>query len=169
LLTALWLHRRFVVQSRGSTVREVDWAQSAALLVRREAADAIGYFDPGFFVYSDEVDFCKRLRDAGWSVIYVPEARAVANELAIDDGRQQIVELSRNRDRYMRKHHSPGAARAVRWLTAFTYAVRAAVALVLPGHEARRYGRHVHATLFPAHGEGLAERAAEYNRGGRRL
>jgi len=169
LLTALWLHRRFVVQSRGSKVREVDWAQSAALLVRREAADAIGYFDPAFFVYSDEVDFCKRLRDAGWSVIYVPEARAVANELAIDDGRQQIVELSRNRDRYMRKHHSPGAARAVRWLTAFTYGVRAAAALVLPGHEARRYGRHARATLLPARGEGLAERAAEYNRGGRRL
>src|SRR5215217_400273 len=157
LLTGLWLHRRFVVQSRGSKVREVDWAQSAALLVRREAADAIGYFDPAFFVYSDEVDFCKRLRDAGWSVIYVPEARAVANELAIDDGRQQIVELSRNRDRYMRKHHSPGAARAVRWLTAFTYAVRAAAALVLPGHEARRYGRHARATLLPARGEGLAE------------
>ncbi len=169
LLTALWLHRRFVVQSRGHKVREVDWAQSAALLVRREAAEAVGYFDPAFFVYSDEVDFCKRLREAGWSVIYVPEARAVANDLAIDDGRQQIVELSRNRDRYMRKHHSPGAARAVRWLTAFTYGVRAVVALVLPGHEARRYGRHARATLSPGRGEGLAERAAEYNRGGRRL
>ncbi len=169
LLTALWLHRRFVVQSRGDEVREVDWAQSAALLVRREAADAVGYFDPSFFVYSDEVDFCKRLHDAGWSVIYVPDARAVANELSIDDGRQQIVELSRNRDRYMRKHHSPGAARVVRWLTAFTYGVRAAVAVALPGHDARRYGRHVRATLFPGRGEGLAERAAEYNRGGRRL
>ena len=65
LLTALWLHRRFVVQSRGDTVRDVDWVQSAALLVRREAAEAIGYFDPAFFVYSDEVDFCKRLREAG--------------------------------------------------------------------------------------------------------
>jgi hypothetical protein len=69
----------------------------------------------------------------------------------------------------MRKHHSPGAARAVRWLTGFTYAVRALAALVLPGHDPRRYARHARATLLPGRGEGLAERAAEYNRGGRRL
>jgi GT2 family glycosyltransferase len=169
LLTALWLHKRFVVQSRGRSVREVDWVQSAALLVRRDAAEAVGYFDPTFFVYSDEVDFCKRLRDAGWAVIYVPEARAVCHEPADLEGRRGIVELSRNRDRYMRKHHSASAARAVRWLTAYTYAMRAVAALFLPGHEARRYVRHVRATLAPGHGEGLAEGAAEYNRGGRRL
>jgi GT2 family glycosyltransferase len=169
LLAAVSLHRRFVVQSRGSKVRGVDWVQSAALLVRRDAADAIGYFDPAFFVYSDEVDFCKRLYDAGWEVIYVPEARAVSHEPVDAEGRRRIVELSRNRDRYMRKHHSAAAARAVRWLTAWTYGMRALAALVLPGHEARRYARHVRATLAPARGEGLAESAAEYNRGGRRL
>ena len=56
---------------------------------------------------------------------------------------RRIVELSRNRDLYMRKHHSPTAARAVRWLTAWTYALRALAALVLPGHSPRRYWRHV--------------------------
>jgi GT2 family glycosyltransferase len=167
LLTALWLHRRFVVQSRGDRVRDVDWVQSAALLVRREAADAVGYFDPAFFVYSDEVDFCKRLHDAGWNVIYVPEARAVTHDPPDREGRRRIVELSRNRDRYMRKHHSASAARAVRWLTAYAYAMRALGALVLPGHEPRRYMRHVRATLAPGRGEGLAESAAEFNRGPR--
>ena len=58
----------------------VDWVQSAALLVRRDAAEAIGYLDPAFFVFSDEVDFCKRLRDAGWDVLYVPSARAVGHD-----------------------------------------------------------------------------------------
>jgi len=169
LLTALWLHRRFVVQSRGVRVRRVDWVQSAALLVRSDAAEAIGYFDPAFFVYSDEVDFCRRLRDAGWEVLYVPDARAVSRERPLEGGSQRVVELSRNRDLYMRKHHSPAAARAVRWLTAWTYAMRALAALFLPDHDARRYARHAAATLFPGRGEGLAERAAEYNRGGRRL
>ena|SRR5215213_2204707 len=169
LLTALWLHRRFVVQSRGASVRTVDWVQSAALLVRREAAEAVGYFDPAFFVYSDEVDLCKRLHEAGWDILYVPAARAVGHDALTEEGRSRIVELSRNRDRYMRKHHGAAAARTVRWLTALTYGLRAVAALVLPGHEARRYARHAQATLFPSHGEGLAEGAAEYNRGGRRL
>jgi hypothetical protein len=74
--------------------------------------------------------------------------------------------MARNRDLYMRKHHSRGAALAVRGLTAWAYAVRAFIALVMPGHSARRYWRHVTATLWPARGEGLREGAAEYNRAG---
>jgi GT2 family glycosyltransferase len=147
----------------------VDWAQSAALLVRVEAARAIGYFDPAFFVYSDEVDFCKRLADAGWSTLYVPTAEAVHHEQLSTGAvpERRIVELSRNRDRYMRKHHSPMAAGIVRVLTAWAYAVRSLAALVVPGHSARRYWRHVTATLRPDRGEGLREAAVDYNRGRR--
>jgi GT2 family glycosyltransferase len=169
LVGALFLHRRYTVQSVGRAVREVDWAQSAALLVRREAARQVEWFDPAFFVYSDEVDFCKRLRDAGWLTLYVPDAAAVHHE-QLSTGplpERRIVELSRNRDRYMRKHHSRAAAWAVRLLTAFTYAVRAVAALALPRHDPRRYWRHVTATLHPARGEGLREAATEHNRGRR--
>ncbi len=169
LVGALFLHRRYTVQSEGEAIRDVDWAQSAALLVRREAAEQIGWFDPAFFVYSDEVDFCKRLRDAGWRTLYVPGATAIHHEqlstAAVPERR--IVELSRNRDLYMRKHHSRAAAWVVRLLTAFTYGLRATAALVLPRHDARRYWRHVTATLRPARGEGLREAASEHNRGRR--
>jgi N-acetylglucosaminyl-diphospho-decaprenol L-rhamnosyltransferase len=166
---ALFLHRLFTVQSGGSHTREVDWCQSAALLVRCEAAALVDYLDPDFFVYSDEVDFARRLRDAGWRSLYVPSAVAIHHEqlstAAISERR--IVELSRNRDRYMRKHHSVVAAHVVRWLTAWTYALRALVALVLPRHvggrDANRYWRHVTATLHPDQGEGLREAADEYN------
>jgi GT2 family glycosyltransferase len=158
---AAFLHRRLTVQSHGATVREVGWVQSAAMLVRRDAAEEIGWFDPAFFVYSDEVDFCKRLADAGWTTLYVPEAAAFHHEQLSTGSvpERRIVEFSRNRDLYMRKHHSPGAARAVRWLTAWTYALRALAALALPGHSARRYWRHVAATLRPQRGEGLREAA----------
>jgi hypothetical protein len=80
LAGALFLHKGYTVQSRGDRTHKVDWAQSAALLVRREAAEAIDFFDPAFFVYSDEVDFCKRLADAGWHTLHVPEARAVHHD-----------------------------------------------------------------------------------------
>jgi N-acetylglucosaminyl-diphospho-decaprenol L-rhamnosyltransferase len=169
LVIALGLHKPFVVQSRGDRTRVVDWSQSAALLVRRDAAERIGWLDPAFFVYSDEVDFCKRLHDAGWAVLFAPAAQAVHHERlgAGPVPERRIVELSRNRDRYMRKHHGPAAAFAVRWLTAWTYAVRSLLAVAAPGHDPRRYRRHVTATLFPRRGEGLAEAAAEFNRGPR--
>ena len=137
--------------------------------MRRSAAEEIGWFDPAFFVYSDEVDFCKRLRDAGWRTLYVPGAAAIHHEQLSTGAvpERRIVELSRNRDLYMRKHHSTVAAWIVRLLTAFTYAVRAAVAVVLPRHDPRRYWRHVTATLNPSRGEGLREAAMEHNRGRR--
>jgi len=166
LASALVLGRLLVVQSRGSATREVDWCQSSALLVRSEAAAQVGYLDEDFFVYSDEVDFARRLRDAGWRSIYVPFAVAVHHEqLATGaSAERRIVELARNRDLYMRKHHSPAAARAVRWLTAWSYALRAVGALALPGRSPRRYWRHALAALMPARGQGLREAADEYNR-----
>jgi N-acetylglucosaminyl-diphospho-decaprenol L-rhamnosyltransferase len=168
LAGALFLHRWLVVQSRGTRTREVDWCQSAALLVRTKAAAQVGYLDPAFFVYSDEVDFARRLRDAGWRSLWVPGAVAIHHEQLSTDTvpERRIVEMARNRDLYMRKHHSPAAARAVRWLTAWSYAVRALAALVLPGHSAARYWRHVTATLRPDRGQGLREAAAAYNRAG---
>jgi hypothetical protein len=166
LAGALMLHRLLTVQSRGSRTREVDWCQSSALLVRRVAAAEVGYLDGDFFVYSDEVDFARRLRDAGWHCVYVPGAVALHHEqLATGDAAgRRIVELSRNRDLYMRKHHSPAAARAVRWLTAWQYALYALAALAIPGRDPRRYWRHVAATLMPGRGEGLREAAERYNR-----
>jgi GT2 family glycosyltransferase len=71
LLSHLALGRRFVVQSHGRRVRDVDWAPVSALLVRRDAAAGIEWRD------GDEVGFFRRLRGAGWRVLYVPDARAV--------------------------------------------------------------------------------------------
>ncbi|MGA9876482.1 MAG: glycosyltransferase [Solirubrobacteraceae bacterium] len=166
LAGALFLHRAYTVQSRGRRTRDVDWCQSAALLVRSEAAAQVGYLDPDFFVYSDEVDFARRLRDAGWRSLYVPSAVAIHHEQLSTGAasERRIVEMARNRDLYMRKHHSRAAALSVRLLTAWPYAVRALAALVLPGHSPQRYWRHVTATLWPSRGEGLREAAAAYNR-----
>ncbi len=169
LAGAVFLHRLYTVQSRGTHTREVDWCQSSALLVRREAAEQVGYLDPDFFVYSDEVDFARRLRDAGWRSLYVPSAVAIHHE-QLSTGtvpEPRIVEMARNRDLYMSKHHSQTSALAVRVLTAWSYAVRASAALLLPGHSPKRYWRHVIATLWPARGEGLREAAERYNREGR--
>jgi N-acetylglucosaminyl-diphospho-decaprenol L-rhamnosyltransferase len=167
LAGALFLHRWVTVQSRGASTRPVGWVQSSAMLVRREAAAAVGYLDPDFFVYSDETDFCKRLHDAGWRILYVPAARAVHHDQLSTDPvarTRRTVEFHRNRDLYMRKHHSRAVAAVVRALTAWFYLVRAALALVLPGDPPRWYLLHARQALSPGRGEGLREAADEFNR-----
>ncbi len=162
LAGAFFLHRWLTVQSKGTETRRVDWAQSSALLVRREAAAAIGYMDPDFFVYYDECDFARRLADAGWHELFVPGAEAVHHDQLATDlgaGLPRIVEFHRNRDLYMRKHGGTAAALAVRALTAWAYGVRALAATVIPGRSADVYRAHARQALFPARGVGIRDRA----------
>jgi len=162
LAGALFLHRMLTVQSRGTATRRVDWAQSSALLVRREAASEVGYLDPDFFVYYDECDFCKRLAEAGHPTLFVPAAEAVHHDQLSTDlsaGLPRIVEFHRNRNLYMRKHHSAAAALAVRVLTAWSYALRSLAAVLIPGRPARVYLAHARQALLPNRGESIRDRA----------
>jgi len=167
LAQALFLHRLFVTQSgRGPGIRRVGWVQSSAMLVRRRAAEQVSYLDPTFFVYSDETDFCKRLGDAGWEILHVPEALAVHHEQLTFDrsaGQRRVVEFHRNRDLYMRKHHGSAAALAVRVLTALNYALRTLAAVVVPGQKPGWYWLHARKALRPT-GPGIREAAAAWNR-----
>jgi N-acetylglucosaminyl-diphospho-decaprenol L-rhamnosyltransferase len=162
LAGALFLHRRLTVESRGATTRRVDWAQSSALMVRREAAAEVDYLDPAFFVYYDECDFARRLADAGWHSLFVPAAKAVHHDQLSTDlakGLPRIVEFHRNRDLYMRVHHSLPAALAVRALTAWSYAARAIAATFLPSQPAPIYWAHARQALLPNRGESIRDRA----------
>ena len=167
LAQAFFLHPLLVTQSGGGPdTREVGWVQSSAMLVRRSAAAEVGYLDPEFFVYSDETDFQKRLHDAGWAILHVPEAEAVHHEQLTFDraaGEPRAVEFHRNRDLYMRKHHGAVAAFCVRALTAWNYAVRSLAAIFTPGRSPGWYLLHARKALRPT-GVGLREAAAERNR-----
>lgn len=159
LAGALFLHRWLTVQSKGRKTRRVDWAQSSALLVRREAAAEVDYMDPAFFVYYDECDFAKRLADANWHSLFVPAAEAIHHDQLSTDlakGLPRIVEFHRNRDLYMCKHHGRAAALAVRVLTAWAYALRALAATVLPQRPAKVYWAHARQALLPGRGTSVA-------------
>lgn len=167
LAGALFLHRALVTQSDTDATREVGWVQSAALLVRREAAEQVSFLDPDFFVYSDETDFCRRLADAGWRILHVPAAEAVHHEqLATDPiaGERRLTEFHRGRDLYMRKHAGPVRAALYRVLSAWSYIPRALAALVLRNHRPGWYWLHARRALRPWRGEGLREAAEAYNR-----
>jgi N-acetylglucosaminyl-diphospho-decaprenol L-rhamnosyltransferase len=173
LAAAVFQHERYAVQSTGTAVRQVGWVQSSAMLVRRDAAERVGWLDPDFFVYSDETDFCKRLHDAGWRILFVPQAQAVHHDQLSTDAaamRRRIVEFHRNRDLYFVKHRMPVTRVLWRLCWTWAYLVRAAAAVALPDHDPRRYLLHARQQLMPSLGEGIREAAEAYNarRGGLR-
>ena len=168
LAAAVFMHERVAVQSGGTSVREVGWVQSSAVLVRREAAEQVGWLDGDFFVYSDETDFFKRLGDAGWRILFVPAAEAVHHDQLGTDAAamaRRIVEFHRNRDLYFRKHGLRLTRLVWRACWTWAYLARAAAAAVLPGRDSRRYLLHARQELFPARGEGIREAAEAHNRG----
>src|SRR5262249_38792404 len=60
-----------------ASVRECDWVPGTYYLVRREVIERVGLFDPRYFLYYEEVDHCRRVRQAGWSVMYCPFTQVV--------------------------------------------------------------------------------------------
>ncbi len=87
--------------------REVDFVIGAAMLVRREMIAAVGLLDEGFFVYFEEVDWCRRMKQNGWQVAFTPDTTIVhyGGQSSLDFKNRQFVEFTRNQMRYIIKHH----------------------------------------------------------------
>ncbi|MCG6534510.1 MAG: glycosyltransferase, partial [Syntrophales bacterium LBB04] len=56
---------------------DVDWVSGACMVVRREAMEQVGFLDERFFLYWEDADWCARMRQKGWKVVYFPEPRVV--------------------------------------------------------------------------------------------
>jgi GT2 family glycosyltransferase len=82
-----------------------EWASGACLLVRREALALVGGLDEGFFLYCEDLDLCRRLREAGFELRYEPGA-AVVHEGGASAPRSDLQPvLAASRVRYARLHH----------------------------------------------------------------
>jgi hypothetical protein len=107
----LWgsLAQRFDISvRRPGQPGEVGWIVGAALAVRREAFHSVGGFDESFFMYSEEVDLCYRLRQAGRQIHYAPVTTVVhVRRASTERYRVKMVEENyRSRLQFSRKHHS---------------------------------------------------------------
>jgi GT2 family glycosyltransferase len=118
---------------------EVDWVPGAFSIIRTEALDKVGYFDPDFFLYSEEVDLCLRIQNAGYKIMYWPDivvihiggesSRQIKTLEMSSTGAQLIRWRMRSTLLYYRKHHGTGAWRAkmlemvVYWLIALRNSV----------------------------------------------
>ncbi len=112
------LLRRYYVQDRPDHLtQDVDWVTGAAMFVRREVVETVGGLDESFFMYSEELDWCRRIRQAGWRVVYYPEARIIHYE-----GRssEQVIParhiyFQSSKVHYARKYHGQAVAELLRW------------------------------------------------------
>jgi GT2 family glycosyltransferase len=68
-------------------VQQVDWMLGACLMARRAAIDQVGPLDEGFFLYVEDIDWCYRMWQSGWKVVYLPEATVVHHHRAETDHR----------------------------------------------------------------------------------
>ena len=85
---------------------DVDWAVGAVLLTSRRCFDTVGGWDESFFLYSEETDYCRRARDAGFAVRYTPEAtvRHKGGDSFVDARLRSMMII--NKVRYYRRRHS---------------------------------------------------------------
>jgi N-acetylglucosaminyl-diphospho-decaprenol L-rhamnosyltransferase len=96
-----------------ASVRECDWVPGCYYLIRREVIDQVGLFDPRFFLYYEEVDHCKRVKQAGWKVVYYPHTTVVHIGGESAKSVDQLNAVSRQIPKmqiesellYFRKHH----------------------------------------------------------------
>ena len=103
--------------------QQVDWLVGAALFARRQVYDDIGGLDEGFFMYSEELDWCKRAVEAGWQIAYDPAAEIVHHE---GKSSEQVVAARHirffsSRVRYTRKVHGAFWAETLRWWLLATF------------------------------------------------
>jgi GT2 family glycosyltransferase len=110
------LRRYYVLDQPDDAIQEVDWLFGACFLVRRTVIQQVGALDEDFFMYSEEMDWCYRIRQAGWKVVYLPEAQVIhyGGKSSDQVAAQRHIYFQTSKVRYFRKHHGALTAGVLR-------------------------------------------------------
>jgi N-acetylglucosaminyl-diphospho-decaprenol L-rhamnosyltransferase len=119
---ARWYH---LAEQPDDCVQTVDWVVGAALLARRAVLDQIGGFDEGYFMYSEELDWCRRAVANGWQIVYLPTALIIHHEGKSSEQAvaARHIHFQTSKVRYFRKFHGPLPATILRLLILATFAM----------------------------------------------
>ncbi len=95
--------------------REVETVQGACILIKRSVLEEIGLLDQDFFIYTEEIDLCRRIISAGWRIYWLPVATVVhyGGQSTRQATNEMFIELYRSKLQYFRKHYG--------WLGGFLY------------------------------------------------
>jgi GT2 family glycosyltransferase len=107
-----------------------DWSPGAYLIIRKAVLEKVGFFDERFFLYYEEVDLCRRIKAAGWSIAYWPRVKVIhiggastsvfSEKLVSKSGKQMILWSMQSQYLYYRKHYGwPKAVASMAFSWAF--------------------------------------------------
>jgi GT2 family glycosyltransferase len=114
LLTRLFPNNRYSKKYLLSRVHtsddpfEVDWVSGACMMLRKKVIDEVGPLDEKYFMYWEDVDLCFRIKQQGWKIVCVPEAKLIHYEgksTSRTIRTRCIIEFNRGAYRYYRKYH----------------------------------------------------------------
>src|SRR5262249_43042542 len=102
---------------------EVDWVQGSALMMRRKVYGQIGGLDEQYVMFSEEMDWCKRARNAGWRVVYLGSAKIIhhGGKSTEQVSAMAHIYFQTSKIRYFHKFHGPWAAAALRVFLVSSY------------------------------------------------
>ncbi len=129
------LNAFFGEQFDHESVREAEYLFGACMLVRRKAVDEVGGFDEDFFLMSEEVDWCYRFREAGWKVLFYPDAE-VFHVVGASLNPRQFHAIVRGHLQFLRKHRGEREAERARRVMLWGLRMRG---LVFRGERGRAY------------------------------
>ncbi len=110
------LDRYYVREIADTANAEVDWVQGSALMTRREVYAQIGGLDEGYVMYSEEMDWCRRAKDAGWRVIYLGSAQIIhhGGKSTEQATAHKHIHFQESKLRYFHKYHGALTAQLLR-------------------------------------------------------
>ncbi|MCS6834620.1 MAG: glycosyltransferase family 2 protein [Anaerolineae bacterium] len=118
-----WLDDYTLAQADDRATLDVDWVQGSALMLRRAVYEQIGGLDEAYVMYYEELDFCKRAKDAGWRVVYLGQAQIIHHGGASSEqsGAWKHIHFQRSKLRYFRKTYGPSFAALLRSFLLMSY------------------------------------------------
>lgn len=112
----------------------VEAVNGAFMLVRREAADQVGPLDEGYWLYMEDLDWCRRFGEAGWTVFYEPAGEALHVKGGSSPARRrprQEIAFHRGMGRFYRRFDAPGNPSLVNFAVYLGIAAKLAVSLLI--------------------------------------
>ena len=118
------LARYYALELSDNAIADVDWITGACIMGPRVVYERMGGLDEGYYMYSEELDWCRRIKDAGWRVVYFPRAQVIhhsaqSSEQAVT---ARHINFQRAKLRYYRKYHGRMSASVLRLFLLANYA-----------------------------------------------